>query len=235
MTDDDLERLLSSKESPRSHRAWRCLDEVTLAAFVDGTLPESARSRVQGHLADCGMCLQHVAAALRAPETPPPEVPARLLARARGLAEPPAHGTLAPVWRWSMASAAAGLVLVAAIHVWQSRTAPAPGTSPAEVRSVPGQPVAPRILSPVEGSIVGREQIELRWRGVAGAIYYEIQLVTAEGDVLWQERTEATGARLPGTVPIAPGQEVYVWVRAHLLDGKTLKSDPVGFRLDNTP
>jgi len=235
MTDDDLERLLSSKESPRSHRAWRCLDEVTLAAFVDGTLPESARSRVQGHLADCGTCLQHVAAALRARETPPPEVPARLLARAREFAKSPARGTLVSAWRWSMVSAAGGLMLVAAILVWQSRTAPAPGTSPAEVRSVPGQLVAPEILSPVEGSIVGREQTELRWRGVAGAIYYEIQLVTAEGDVLWQERTEKTRARLPGTVPIAPGQEVYVWVRAHLLDGKTLKSDPVGFTLDKKP
>lgn len=235
MTDDDLEQLLSSKESPRSHRAWRCPDEVTLAAFVDGTLPESDRSRVQGHVADCAMCLQHVAAVLRARETPPPEVPARLMARARGLAESSAGGTPVSAWRWSMVSAAAGLVLVAAIVVFQSRTAPEPGTSPGEVRSVPGQLVAPKILSPVEGSIVGREHSELRWRGVAGAIDYEIQLVTAEGDVLWQERTEKTGARLPATVRIAPGQQVYLWVRAHLLDGKTLKSDPVGFRLDNAP
>ncbi len=100
---------------------------------------------------------------------------------------------------------------------------------------MPGQVVAPQILSPEEGSIVGREQVNFRWREVAGAIHYEIQLVTAEGDVLWQDRTEKTGARLPGTVPIAPGQEVYVWVRAHLLDGKTSKSDPVGFRLEGTP
>jgi len=134
-----------------------------------------------------------------------------------------------------MISAAAGLVLVAAIQVWQSRTVPAPAVSPAEVRSVPGQVVAPQILSPEEGSIVGREQVYFRWREVTGAIHYEIQLVTAEGDVLWQDQTEKTGARLPGTVPIAPGQEVYVWVRAHLLDGQTSKSDPVGFRLEGTP
>jgi Putative zinc-finger len=235
MTDDDLERLLSSKESLRSHRAWGCPDEATLAAFVDGTLPESARSRVQSHLADCETCLQDVAATLRARETPLPEVPARLLARAREFAKSTARGTLAPAWRWGMISAAAVLVLVAATHFWQSRPVPAPGTSPAEVRSVPGQPVAPQILSPVEGAIVGREQIELRWRGVAGAIYYEIQLVTAEGDVLWQERTEKTEARLSKALPIAPGQQVYFWVRAHLLDGKTLKSDPVGFTLDTKP
>ena len=53
--------------------------------------------------------------------------------------------------------------------------------------------------------------------------------------MLWQGRTEETGVQMPGTVPIAPGQEVYVWVRAYLLDGKTLKSDPVGFTLDNNP
>jgi anti-sigma factor RsiW len=235
MTDDDLEQLLSSKGRPGKHRAWRCPDEVTLAAFADGTLPESARSRVQGHLADCETCLQHVAAVLRTRETPPPEVPARLLARARELAESSARGTPVSAWHWSMISAAAGVMLVAAILVWQFRTAPAPDTSPAEVRSVPGQLVAPQILSPAEGSTVVREQTELRWRGVAGAIYYEVQLVTAEGDVLWQERTEKTGVRLPKTVPIAPGQQVYFWVRAHLLDGKTSKSAPVGFKLDIKP
>jgi anti-sigma factor RsiW len=235
MTDEDLERLLSSKGQPGKRRAWRCPDEVTLAAFVDGRLPERARSRVEGHVADCETCLQHVAAALRAREIPPPEVPAGLLARARELAESPARAPLVSTWRWVTVSAAAVLVLVAAIHVWQPRTAPAPGTSPAEVRSVPGQPAAPEIFSPVEGSIVGRKQTEFRWRSVAGAVYYEIQLVTAEGDVVWQERTGETGARLPATVPIAPGQDVYVWVRAHLLDGSTLKSDPVAFTLDDKP
>jgi hypothetical protein len=134
-----------------------------------------------------------------------------------------------------MISAAAGLMLVAAIQVWQSRTAPATVGSPPEVRGLPGHVVAPQILWPEEGSIVGRERLEFRWRDVAGAIHYEVQLVTAEGDVLWQDRTEKTGVRLPAAVPIAPGQEVYVWVRAHLLDGKTSKSDPVGFRLEGTP
>jgi len=235
MTDDDLEQLLRSKGPPRKHRAWRCPDEVTLAAFVDGRLPESARLRLQGHLADCGLCLGHVAAALRSRETPTPEVPAPLLARARELAESPTDGTPAFAWRWRAISAAAGLMLVAAVLVWQLSTAPAPETLPAEVRSKPGQLVTPEILSPAEGSIVGREQLDFRWRGVAGTIYYEIQLVTAEGDVLWQGRTEETGTQLPGTVPIARGQEVYVWVRAHVLDGKTLKSDPVGFTLENKP
>jgi hypothetical protein len=134
-----------------------------------------------------------------------------------------------------MISAAAVVMLVATILVWQFRTAPAPDASPAEVRSVPGQLVAPQILSPAEGSTVFREQTDLRWRAVAGAIYYEVQLVTAEGDVLWQERTEKTATRLPRTVPIAPGQQVYFWVRAHLRDGKTLKSAPVGFMLDTKP
>jgi hypothetical protein len=235
MSEDDLERLLRSKGSRRKHRAWRCPDEVTLAAFVDGRLPESARSRVQGHLADCGLCVEHVAAVLLSRETATPEVPAPLLARARELAESPTDGAPAFAWRWSAVSAAAGLTLVAAVLVWQVSTAPTPETSPAQVRSNSGQLMPPEVLSPEEGSVVGREPMDFRWRAVAGAIYYEIQLVTAEGDVLWQGRTEETGAQLPGTVRIAPGQEVYVWVRAHVLDGKILKSDPVGFTLDNEP
>jgi hypothetical protein len=235
MSQDDLERLLRSKAQPGKHRAWRCPDEVTLAAFVDGDLPESVRSRVQGHLADCSLCLQHVAAVVRSRETPKPEVPPRLLARARGLVESPAVGTPALAWRWGMVSAAAGLMLVAAVQVWQFRTASDPGASPVDVRSEPCRLVAPQLLSPEEGALVSRERIDFRWREVAGAIFYEIQLVTADGDVLWQDRTEETTVRLPEAVPIAPGQEVYVWVRAHLLDGNTLKSDPVGFTLDTKP
>jgi hypothetical protein len=217
MSEDDLERLLRSKGPPRKHRAWRCPDEVTLAAFVDGRLPESARSRVEDHLAECDSCLDHVASALRSQETPAPEVPAPLLARARELAASPTDVTPAFGWRWSAISAAAGLLLVAAILVWQFSAAPAPETSPAEVRSKTGQLVAPEVLSPQEGSIVGREQIDFRWREVAG-----------------QGRTEETGAKVPGTVRIAPGQDVYVWVRAHVLDGKTLKSNPVGFTLETS-
>jgi len=235
MTDGELERLLRGRKRPRGRRAWCCPDEVTLAAFVDGGLPESARSRVEGHLALCDSCLQDVAAAVRGQESPIPEVPPRMLAQARAFAEQAADGSLSPVWRWSMISAAAGLALVAVIQFWPLRTAPAPATLPAEVRSEPGQSVEVQLLSPKEGSIVGREQIGFRWREVDGAIYYEIQLLTAEGDVLWEGRTEETDAELPRTVARAPGQEVYVWVRAHLLDGRTLKSRPLGFTLDSKP
>ena len=83
--------------------------------------------------------------------------------------------------------------------------------------------------------MLAREQIDFRWQEVTGAIHYEVQVVTAEGDVLWQHRTGQAEARLPETVVIAAGQEVYVWVRARLLDGKTLKSEPVRFRLAATP
>lgn len=233
MIEDELERLLRTKGWPGRNRAGRCPDEVTLAAFVDGGLQEGARSRVQDHLANCGLCLEQVAVALVSRESPPPEVPARLLARARELAESPTSGTLAPAWRWSMITAAAGLVLVATMQLWHVRTAPAPQISPAEVRSAPGRLEVPEILSPLESSIVGREQVDFRWRVVPGAVSYKVELMTAEGDVLWQDWTEETVAQLPATVPITPGQEAYVWVRAHLLDGSTVKSDPVGFTLDS--
>jgi len=235
MTDGELQRLLRGRKRPRSRRAWCCPDEVTLAAFVDGGLPESTRSRVEGHLALCDSCLQHVAAAVRDQESPIPEVPPRLVAQARTLVEPASPGNLTPVWRWSMISAAAGLALVAATLIWELRTASERGPLPAEVRSGAGRVVAAELLMPTEGSIVGREQLDFRWREVAGAISYEIQLVTADGDVLWHGRTTETSVELPATVPIAPGQEVYAWVRAHLLDGGTLMSDPVGFTLGDTP
>ena len=74
--------------------------------------------------------------------------------------------------------------------------------------------------------------LEVRWRGVPGSLFYEVHLVTADGSVVWEGRTEATEATLPAGVHLVPGQKYYVWVRAYLSEGKTLKSPAAGFSVD---
>jgi hypothetical protein len=80
--------------------------------------------------------------------------------------------------------------------------------------------------------VVPGEGLEVRWRGVPGSLFYEVRLVTAEGTNVWEGRTEATAAPLPAGVGLLPGQKYYVWVRAYLSEGKTLKSAATGFRVD---
>jgi hypothetical protein len=76
------------------------------------------------------------------------------------------------------------------------------------------------------------EGLEIRWRGVPGALGYEIRLVTSEGSLVWEGQTEATEATLPPEVRLEPGRRYYVWVRAHLSEGRTLRSDAFGFSVD---
>jgi len=74
--------------------------------------------------------------------------------------------------------------------------------------------------------------LEIRWRGVRDALVYEVRLVTSEGSLVWEGQTEATEATLPADVRLEPGRKYYVWVRAYLSEGRTLKSDAFGFSVD---
>jgi hypothetical protein len=76
------------------------------------------------------------------------------------------------------------------------------------------------------------EGLEIRWRGVPGALAYDVRLVTSEGSLVWEGRTEATAVPLPEDVHLEPGRRYYVWVSAHLSEGRTLKSDAFGFSVD---
>ncbi|MCJ7503165.1 MAG: fibronectin type III domain-containing protein, partial [Acidobacteriia bacterium] len=177
--------------------------------------------------------------------TAPAAVPAGLLLRARQLAETRAAVPGRPAWRWgAVAAATAGLMVIAAISLREPRT---PVTPPAPASSLPAAPAAPtpatsrtirreqrkaaelQLIFPREGSVLSRSEVEFRWKSVRGSQFYEIRVVTAEGDVVWEGRVETTQARLPDNIELAPGREYFVSVRAYLPEGKTLKSPTVGF------
>lgn len=53
-----------------------CPDRRTLTAFLDGELPERKAAGVSDHMAECGICYDTIAAAVRAQrDAPPPESP----------------------------------------------------------------------------------------------------------------------------------------------------------------
>ncbi len=241
---------------------WRCPDEERIAAYVDGRLASPARERVEGHLARCEACLGQLVFLLRLEKAqPPPPVPESLLARARASAASGRRRVLAPGLQWAaLAGATASAFFVAAVWLRQpspivppaapsapppaekaspppaspgpSAAAAAPASPPPRrVRGGGGSP-APEILVPREGSVVPGDGLEIRWRGVRGALVYEVRLVTADGSLVWEERTEATAALLPAGVRLEPGRRYYVWVRAYLSEGRTLKSAAFGFSVD---
>ena len=138
-----------------------------------------------------------------------------------------------PRWRsWLPAGAvAAGLLL--AVAMW--RPSP-PGVAPQD-RNVSAEPVrsrsaavvapvveAPRDDAPIEAGF------QVRWQSPESAVFSEVKLTTAGGDVLWS--TEVQGAVSQLEVPVAPpeGGIAYLWVTAHLPEGRIVSSNVVRIR-----
>lgn len=236
MSDADRPAPILPAGAPGTRRGWRCPDEARLASFVEGKLPAAARDGLEAHLADCAFCLGQVGFLSRAAKLgPPPAVPVHLLAAARG-----ERGRLLVPFRPArLLAATAGLVLalLAGTHGPGSRGVGGPGLEDGaagpshEVRTVPGAAASPRLLVPAEGAILPRSGLELGWRETPDALFYTVQVVDADGDVVWEGRTEGTRLAVPPTAPLAPGRPYFAWVLAHLRSGATVPSPAVGFRL----
>jgi hypothetical protein len=237
-----------------ARRTWRCPDETLLAAYVEQQLDERARRRIESHLADCDFCLSQVGFLLSSQEVgEPAAVPAQLLRQATDLVAPQGPATSRTAWQWGAVAATtacflvivvvslrkpSGPVLPPAPPMSQQPRAPAlPApeiasrpTSPSTVRREPKKPSELGFLSPREGAVLSREEVVFRWKPVRDCEFYEVRLVTAEGDLVWEGRVEGTQARLPTDLELVSGQQYFVSVRAYLPEGKTLKSPTLGFR-----
>ncbi len=251
MDDKKLGQLLRAKKNAILSRGWRCPDETQLAGYVDARLSESEKNRLESHLAECDFCLGQVAALLRLEGAPLEEnVPPALLARAKDLVEAPVTPSVWPVLRWgTIAAATACLAIVATvwIHRQESETptppavlppaisTPAPPavappvTAPREVRT--SKPAGPALvlLAPREGSALAPGEMEIRWAAMPGTLYYELRVMTADGDLVWEGRAEENHTRLLAKVQLIPGGKYFVSVRAFLPEGKTVASPVVGF------
>ena len=85
------------------------------------------------------------------------------------------------------------------------------------------------VVFPAEAATLTRKDLEFRWHAVPGSLYYEIDLVTDDGTSVWHSRVEGTGARPPDGVKLDAGAKYFVWVKAFLSGGETIKSAAVSF------
>lgn len=98
------------------------------------------------------------------------------------------------------------------------------------VRSEATENLLPKLISPRNGAVVRREDLEFRWKPVSDAIFYEVRVMSAEGDLIFVEQTEDTRLKLGSTERLLPGTKYFVVARAHLRQGKAAKSSVVSFR-----
>lgn len=111
------------------------------------------------------------------------------------------------------------------------QTPKAKSTQTPVVRSKTAEDLLPKLISPRDGAVVRREDLEFRWEPVSDAIFYEVRVMSAEGDLVFEGQTEDTRLKLGSTAPLVPGTKYFVVARAHLRQGKAAKSSLVSFRL----
>jgi hypothetical protein len=212
-----------------------CLPPALLAACHDGELSDAERVSVDAHLAACDRCLGQLAALSRA--TPEREaetgVPASLIAQAEALITPHARTAAAPRWRWALPLAAALLLAVNLVLVSSHRPNSEPGSTAAPQTRYPDRNlVRPRLLAPTEGSVIRPGKQLFRWTEAPGALFYDVRLVSVDGDLLLRERVDGTRWLIPENFRLETGEEYFVRVDAFLSDAKYLSSEHVVFRVE---
>ena len=93
------------------------------------------------------------------------------------------------------------------------------------------QDLLPTIVFPRNGTTLRRSELDFRWQPLADTVFYDIRVVTAEGDLVLETKTEDTHLRIADNIPLQPGAKYFVSVRAHLRQGKTVKSGLVSFQI----
>lgn len=251
MDEHELIRTLGSRSRKIARRRWNCPSDTRVVAYLEQRLKAKEKSRFEAHLSDCDVCLDMIGGLIRQQRTSePPEAPAHLVDTAADAL--PVKTGRQTSWRWVLVPAFAALVVAAVVllrplqpgrpsasifvpSVEKSRPPVAllkPASPPTEeqyVRKLATPVETVEVLEPQSESVVLRERLRFRWR-VVGNASYEVRVVNAEGDLLWQGQESKPTAQLPPDFPVPPGP-YFVWVRAFLNDGRTIKSDPVPFTI----
>ena len=206
-----------------------CPDDQTLAGLVDGQLDESSRSRMLVHVDACPVCFDRVATMAAAAETSvfvPPGLVRAVTTPSKG------HSA----WRtWLPAGAVAAGALLA-VAVWRPFSPVMPPADPAvvepSIRSRGTSVVTPVVQAPGEDEPL-EGGFQVRWQSPEAAVFSEVKLTTAGGDVLWS--AEVQGATSHVDVPVAPpaGGVAYLWVTTHHPEGRKVSSN--GVRVRGTP
>lgn len=259
MNEKSLIQFFKSRLTKPGPRRWGCLKETQIAAYADHRVTEREKLRAEAHLADCDFCRAQVAFLARAQNAEIPEpVSDALLLRAKNLARATTKSEVNTVWTWGkFAAATAGvcLVLITAISLRRPRkvsiitqsqipivqpaTAPphavptTPGNLAPTVRGGKKSPFTITIIFPAATGVLTADKIELRWQPIAGALDYMVIAQTPEGDEIWRQRTIEPSVRITSDANLQPGHSYFVTVRAHLMEGKSVQSDPVAFTVGN--
>jgi hypothetical protein len=232
-------------------RRWNCPSDGVLAAYLDGALDDAARVRLQEHLAGCLHCRELIADIVKLQrEADLPAVPVALVSKARALVLPSRKRW---VWNWATVATAGTLACAViamsilrhpqGLNIPESPAPAAPvmpeskpstpaGTTPGPeiVRTLKSPEHLPTVLFPQPDKVIPRKRLEFRWNEVPDSLYYQVRVLTSEGDLAWEADSTVTQIRLPNDQALNGGK-YFVLVSAVMKNGRTKKSDPVRFQV----
>ena len=224
---DKLKALLGEPEDNIKPQPG-CPDDYLLASYMEGGLSERDHIQFESHLADCAFCIERVGSLGRAGESGSAYVEPE-----RVHTHPGKLQSLQRAGRWATAA-----LVVLAVGITVNRLTP-PGTSPVTdelknptavtERSITPSSPFPEILFPKEGSLVDTQSLVFKWREVPGSLYYDIRIVSDDGEQLSRQRVWDTQWSLPPDTQLQAGTEYFVRVDAYVSEGKTISSEHTVF------
>ena len=219
MRDQNIEQGLHLLKA-HAERTPACPDDFVFTALAEGEVALDENQNLKEHLSQCDYCIGHLADLSRIGELDEGEpVPELLMARARRLGRGTGFRVQAPRW------AAAALVVLAVGVTFSplSDRQTVPGQTPGvseqlsevpQFRSIDRPNVRPEILIPSSGQFLPVNEPVFEWTAVQGSLYYDIRLVSAEGETVWEERVKNTRRALPGDLQLQAGTDYYLLTRA---------------------
>ena len=229
-------------------RAWNCPKDEAIAAYVDGNVDANERSRVESHLAGCAHCRGLVADVVRMKESDSPAIPLQLKQKAVTLATPRSRRLQWILWPAVAAGAACALIIglwirspqqvnlpsttpaaTAPTVIAKSEPAPALSHPSGEVeRNITASSHLPVLIFPQENNVLTPQRLEFKWKAIPQSRYYEIRVVTADGDLVWSAQSENLNLKPPRDLKLKDGA-YFVWISAFVESGPVQKSAPVRF------
>jgi len=246
MKNDDIELLLRETAGPSAPQP-SCPSDVDFASFTEGGLGDRDHRDLIEHIAGCAFCQERLGILGRARDADSvAKVPQFVMASARRLvpAQKPARSERTQAPRWAaaaMAVLAVGLFLRPDSGDIPVAVENEPANNPAslqpirETRSIVPFESGPVLTVPRDGMTVLTGGRPFSWVGVPDALWYDLRIVSDEGDLVWQERVPGTHWTPPPELSLTPGAEYFVRVGAHLAPSKTIQSDYVLFRIVDSP
>jgi len=114
-----------------------------------------------------------------------------------------------------------------------AKSEPAPNLRPPVadmVRKLSSADAVPSVVFPKPDKVVTRDRLEFTWKVVPRSRYYEIHVVTPEGEPVWEAQSEAAFLKVPSDVTLNNGS-YFVWISAYLDDGRLQKSAVIRFQV----